>query len=108
MADYLDGLSESLAVLHELLQSEESPQAVALAPSITAVRVDSTELVQELSQALESRAVIEQAKGMLMTRLAYNADEASDLLELASRDSHQKMIVLAQRMVHSASKARHN
>ena len=111
MADYLDGLSESLVVLHELLEAEECQPAVALAafvPSVAGVRVDSTELVQELSQALESRAVIEQAKGMLMTRLAYNADEAFDLLKMASKDSNEKMIVIAQRMVRSVSRARHN
>jgi AmiR/NasT family two-component response regulator len=106
MADYLDHLSESLAVLHDLLPSEESQHAAALSPSTPSVRVDINQLVQELSEALESRAVIDQAKGMLMTRLACDAEEAFDLLESVSKDSNEKMIVIAQRMVDSVVKAR--
>jgi AmiR/NasT family two-component response regulator len=52
--------------------------------------------------------VIEQAKGMLMTRLGYNADEASALLNVVSQDSDEKMIVIAQRMVDSVARARQN
>jgi AmiR/NasT family two-component response regulator len=108
MADYLDHLSESLAVLHDVLESGESQPPAALAPSTVSVRADNTRLVHELSRALESRAVIEQAKGMLMTRLAYDAEEAFDLLRSVSEDSNEKMIVVAQRMVHSVDRARQN
>jgi hypothetical protein len=70
MVDYSDRLSEGLAVLHDLLLSEEGQRIIALTSSNnTNVRADSTRLVQELSEALESRAVIDQARGMLMTRL---------------------------------------
>jgi AmiR/NasT family two-component response regulator len=105
MADYLDHLSEGLAVLHDLLPSEERQHTPVLALSTTRV-ADTTQLVQELSEALESRAVIDQAKGMLMTRLAYNAEEAFDLLQEVSKDSNEKMIVIAQRMVDSVVRAR--
>jgi AmiR/NasT family two-component response regulator len=106
MADYLDHLSEGLAVLHDLLPSEEHQHTPVLALSTTTVGADTTQLVQELSEALESRAVIDQAKGMLMTRLAYNAEEAFDLLQEVSKDSNEKMIVVAQRMVDSVVRAR--
>jgi AmiR/NasT family two-component response regulator len=108
MTDYLDHLSEGLTVLHDVLQSEDSRHAAPLLPATASVRADTTRLVQELTKALESRAVIEQAKGMLMTRLAYDADEAFDLLDGVSRDSNEKMLVVAQRMVKSAVKARQN
>ena len=106
MADYLDHLSGSLAVLHDLLQFEESQHVAALAPSTTSVRADTTQLVQELTEALESRSVIDQAKGMLMTRLAYDAEEAFDLLTTVSEDSNEKVIVIAQRMVDSVVRMR--
>jgi hypothetical protein len=105
MVDYSDRLSEGLAVLHDLLLSEEGQRIIALTPSNnTNVRADSTRLVQELSEALESRAVIDQARGILMTRLAYDADEAFDLLKKESQSSNEKMIVIAQRMVDSATR----
>jgi AmiR/NasT family two-component response regulator len=106
MADYLDHLSGSLAVLHDLLHSEPSQHAAALAPPNTGVRADTTQLVQELTEALESRSVIDQAKGMLMTRLAYDAEEAFDLLTTVSEDSNEKVIVIAQRMVDSVVRMR--
>ena len=105
MVDYSDRLSEGLAVLRDLLLSEEGQRIIARTPSNNAnVRADSTRLGQEFSEALESRAVIDQARGMLMTRLAYDADEAFDLLKKESQSSNEKMIVIAQRMVDSATR----
>ena len=105
MVDYSDRLSEGLAVLGDVLLSEEGQRIIALAPSDNAnVRADSTRLVQEFGEALESRAVIDQARGMLMTRLAYDADEAFDLLKKESQSKNEKMIVIAQRMVDSATR----
>ncbi len=106
MADYPDRLSENLAVLYDLLLSEERRHTVELAPFTTEVRAVGTKLVQELSEALASRAVIDQARGMLMTGLAYDADEAFDLLKSVSQDSNEELIVIAQRMVDSVTRAR--
>jgi AmiR/NasT family two-component response regulator len=106
VADYPDQLSETLAVLHDLLLSEHSQHTDALAPSNIDVRAASIKLVEELSEALESRAVIDQARGMLMTGLAYDAKEAFDLLESVSQDSNEELIVIAQRMVDSIERAR--
>jgi AmiR/NasT family two-component response regulator len=89
-----------------LLQSEESQHGAALAPSTTSVRADTIQLVQELTEVLESRSVIDQAKGILMTRLAYDAEEASELLTTVSKDANEKVIVIARRMVDSVVRMR--
>lgn len=49
------------------------------------------ELVQQLQDALAGRAVIEQAKGMLMLRHGCSAEEAFDELRTRSRDGNQKL-----------------
>jgi hypothetical protein len=41
-----------------------------------------------------------------MTRLAYDAEEAFDLLTTVSEDSNEKVIVIAQRMVDSVVRMR--
>ena len=91
MVDYSDRLSEGLAVLGDVLLSEEGQRIIALTPSKNAnVRAEHTRLVQEFSEALESRAVIDQARGMLMTRLAYDADETLDLLKKEPQSSTKR------------------
>lgn len=58
------------------------------------------ELSQQLSEAMESRAVIEQAKGMLMARNpSLSSDGAFDLLRKASQRENIKLRVIAQRIV---------
>lgn len=58
------------------------------------------ELSQHLDEAMRSRAVIEQAKGMLMARdPAVTADEAFDLLRRASQRENVKLRLIAQRIV---------
>jgi AmiR/NasT family two-component response regulator len=49
---------------------------------------------------MQSRAVIEQAKGILMARAAHlSADEAFDLLRKASQRENVKLREIAQRIV---------
>jgi transcriptional regulator with GAF, ATPase, and Fis domain len=58
------------------------------------------DLGYNLEQAMRSRAVIEQAKGILMARKAeLTADEAFDLLRKASQRENVKLRVIAQRVV---------
>jgi AmiR/NasT family two-component response regulator len=58
------------------------------------------DLSQQLSEAMQSRAVIEQAKGILMARSpAMTADEAFELLRKASQRENIKLRTLAQRIV---------
>jgi transcriptional regulator with GAF, ATPase, and Fis domain len=58
------------------------------------------DLSQQLNEAMASRAVIEQAKGMIMARSPkVSADEAFELLRKASQRENVKLRVLAQRIV---------
>lgn len=59
-----------------------------------------------LSTALESRATIEQAKGVLMAQAGIGADEAFARLVKLSRDSNVKLRVLAARIVQEAARRR--
>ncbi|WP_418607650.1 ANTAR domain-containing protein [Georgenia sp. SUBG003] len=56
-----------------------------------------------LALALESRATIEQAKGVIMARAGVDADEAFSQLVKMSRDSNVKLRVLAARIVQEAA-----
>lgn len=58
------------------------------------------QLSEQLTQAMQSRAVIEQAKGILMARTPHlSADEAFDLLRKASQRENVKLREIAQRIV---------
>jgi transcriptional regulator with GAF, ATPase, and Fis domain len=57
-------------------------------------------LSEQLAQAMQSRAVIEQAKGILMARAPHlSADHAFDLLRKASQRENVKLRDIAQRIV---------
>ena len=53
----------------------------------------------QLQRALESRIVIEQAKGMLAERLRLSIDEAFEVLRRASRSSGTKIHAMAARVL---------
>ena len=58
------------------------------------------ELGEQLGQAMQSRAVIEQAKGILMARSPeLSAEDAFDLLRKASQRENVKLRDIAQRLV---------
>lgn len=61
-----------------------------------------TQLSSQLEEALQSRAVIDQAKGILMEREKISADEAFEQLKSISQRSNIKVRELAQRIVHDA------
>ena len=60
----------------------------------------------QLHEAMKSRAVIEQAKGMLMAAQGCNADEAFDLLTKASQRSNRKLRDIAEELVNKAVQRR--
>ena len=67
------------------------------------------ELQRELAglrEAMNSRATIEQAKGIVMARERCNADEAFEILVKASQREHVKLRDLAQQLVMSADQKR--
>lgn len=61
---------------------------------------EASQLSEQLTQAMKSRAVIEQAKGILMARSPHlGPDEAFDLLRKASQRENVKLREIAQRIV---------
>jgi ANTAR domain-containing protein len=58
------------------------------------------ELNAQLEHALESRVVIEQAKGVLAERLGLAVDDAFDLLRYSARTARVRLHELAARVVH--------
>jgi GAF domain-containing protein len=67
---------------------------------------ESFELAQQLQQAMESRAVIEQAKGVLMAVQRCSAEDAFNILVRASQNQNRKLRAIAAEIVerHSAGK----
>jgi GAF domain-containing protein len=61
--------------------------------------VEAYELSQQLQQAMESRAVIEQAKGILMAAQGCDADEAFRILVRASQNQNRKLRAIAAEIV---------
>ncbi len=60
---------------------------------------NSEEKVRQLETALESRVIVEQAKGALGERLAIGVDEAFELLRYAARSHRVKLHELAARVI---------
>jgi GAF domain-containing protein len=58
-------------------------------------------LAEQLQTAMESRAVIEQAKGILMAQQSCSADEAFNVLVKLSQQSNRKLREVAQALVDS-------
>ena len=60
---------------------------------------EAQEKIGQLEEALESRVVIEQAKGVLAERLAISVGEAFDILRYAARSHRTKLREVARRVV---------
>jgi len=74
----------------------------AIAVSNADTYVSTAELAKNLQIAMESRAVIEQAKGLIMASDHCSPDEAFDVLVKASQRENVKLRVLAERIVAAA------
>jgi AmiR/NasT family two-component response regulator len=57
------------------------------------------QLATHLAAALESRGVIEQAKGILMATQGCGPDEAFDILRRASQRQNRKLRLIAENIV---------
>jgi|GEM_PF-707565 len=79
-------------------------QAVLAVVQETRDRKELTELSDQLRSALDSRAVIDQAKGILMSRGRYGADTAFAQLVAESRRSNVKVRDIAQLVVDDATR----
>lgn len=64
---------------------------------------DARELSQQLTEAMASRATIEQAKGILMGAQRCGADEAFQMLVRASQRENRKLRDVAEQIVRSAT-----
>jgi GAF domain-containing protein len=80
-----------------LAQSFARYAAVALANAH--LYHDSTEMVRHLQTAMDSRAVIEQAKGIIMAEQRCDADEAFALLTKISQNTNRKLRDVAAALV---------
>lgn len=83
--------------------SEEDRMVALLLASVSAVTVDAARRQANLRQAMESRDVIGQAKGILMARSQISADDAFDTLRRASQRLNVKLRDLAERIAQQRS-----
>ncbi|HEX2046665.1 MAG TPA: ANTAR domain-containing protein [Acidimicrobiales bacterium] len=72
---------------------------LGLAAANATAYAEAYELAQQLQQAMESRAVIEQAKGILMAAQGCDADEAFQILVRASQNQNRKLRAVATEIV---------
>jgi GAF domain-containing protein len=86
---------------------EELSQAFARQASIVVANAQAYwaafELSQNMAKAMESRAVIEQAKGVLISTYRLDADAAFDLLRQRSQTTNRKLRDVAVEVVTEAS-----
>jgi ANTAR domain/GAF domain len=87
----LDELDRDLA----LVLAAHASTALAATVATSAVELEAT----QLREALRSRDVIGQAKGILMERRGISADEAFDVLRKASQSLNVKLAQVAQTLV---------
>jgi GAF domain-containing protein len=71
----------------------------AIAAANANIHASTATLARNLERALDSRAVIDQAKGVLMARYGLTADAAFDLLSEQSQRSNRKLRELAEELV---------
>jgi GAF domain-containing protein len=71
----------------------------AFAAANANIHASTTTLARNLERALDSRAVIDQAKGVLMARYGVSAGAAFDLLSEQSQRSNRKLREIAEELV---------
>ncbi len=90
-------------------EDERIGQAFATHATITLTHarshVDKEKTRQSLERALQTRGVIDQAKGILMARTGSDADQAFESLRRASQRTNRKVSELAHEIVQSAQTA---
>ena len=107
-----DGLAASMNMYshtHKALSEGQITAAVPFAEQLAAAiqSVDAhrstAKLAQNMAEAMRSRAVIEQAKGMLMSERRIDADQAFDQLVKLSQHANVKLREVAERIVKQRS-----
>ena len=86
----------------------ETARTIAGFAAVALVNADryqkSTTLANQLEEALQSRAVIDQAKGILIAQHHLSADEAFDMLIRMSQHSNRKLRDVAAALVEHAQR----
>jgi GAF domain-containing protein len=82
--------------------AEQFGDYAAVAIANTTLYMSAAQLAEQMQAAMTSRAVIEQAKGMLMVQRKCDADAAFDILVQLSQHSHRKLREVAQVVVEQA------
>jgi GAF domain-containing protein len=83
--------------------AEEVAVFAAVALSNAGLYFTATSRAEQMAEAMKSRAVIEQAKGILMGGRRCDADEAFQILVRLSRESHRKLRDVARVLVERAT-----
>ena len=89
--------------LEPLIESLEDPAEAAIVLANAQAYWDAFSLSERLGEAMHSRAVIEQAKGMLMAAQHCHEDTAFELLVRASQRENVKLREIARRIVDGAT-----
>ncbi|MHA7145379.1 ANTAR domain-containing protein [Arthrobacter sp. TmT3-37] len=104
----LTGRTHKLLISADLiLNDEKEPVGVwALVVDLTrSIHADTHRLANEaVAASAVSRAVIEQAKGILMGRAGLNATEAFDRISSYSQRTNRKVVVISQEIIDRAVK----
>jgi AmiR/NasT family two-component response regulator len=83
------------------MTTEPVPEAEVALARLLGVAGSALERSEQLQQALNSRIVIEQAKGVLAERFGTDVDEAFELLRGAARSERMRIHDLAAQVVAS-------
>jgi AmiR/NasT family two-component response regulator len=86
------------------LFAEQASLVLANASAYWGARLKS----EQLSESIESRAVIEQAKGIIMSSMRCTADEAFGHLTKQSQHMNIKLREVARQIVNDISRQRHS
>ncbi len=93
----------ALSARFELSERDELLSMVLASYAAMAVAADRHHtLTEQLNQALASRDIIGQAKGILIAREGCNSDQAFDMLRRASQRLNKKLRDVAEQIVESA------
>jgi GAF domain-containing protein len=90
-------------VVVELADNFGAYAAVAIAN--TRLYLSAASLAEQMQAAMTSRAVIEQAKGMLMVQRQCNAEDAFDILVAMSQQTHRRLRHVATALVQEMTTA---
>lgn len=82
--------------------------AFAAQTAVVAAYCDKADLAEQLRAAMENRATIEQAKGIIMATMGCDADAAFDILRQQSQNENRKLRDLAAELVARQQRSTHS